>query len=109
MGNQVEIISAEAWVNTQPIQPTLGGTLNVVVTLNTVDRRGASLVKRIPQGFNPKILILDIVLSPNRIIIENPQEIKYTENLESSDQYTSIEIYFESDKVSFIDYIPIVQ
>lgn len=108
MGNLIKIISAEAWVDTQPIQPTLGGTLHVVVTFDGQGAQGF-LEKKIPQGINPNILLLELNFSPNRILIPNPQEVKYTEGLETSNQYSSIEIFDEENIVAEINNIPIIK
>ncbi len=109
MGNQIKIIKAEAWVDTQPIQPTPGGTLHVVVEFNGENRQ-ALLVKRVPQGINPEILLLNLEYTANHILVNNPQTVEYTEELPgSSNYYQSIEIYFEDNVVAEINNIPIIK
>ena len=102
------VIKAEAWVNTMPIQPTPGGTLDVVLEFNGNGAR-ADLKKAVPQGINPKILILDLVYSPDAILIHNPQTSKYSEGLHTSTQYSSIQINFEGSKLAEINDIPIIK
>jgi len=103
----IEIIKAEAWVDKQPIQPTPGGTLHVAVEMNGNGRR-ASLVRKNPQGINPAILMLEIILSITTEYVENPQQLKYKEGLQTSNQYTSIEIYFKAEKLAEITDIQVV-
>jgi hypothetical protein len=108
MTTKIEIIKAEAWVDTMPIQPTPGGTLHVTADINGNGRR-AQLVKKVPQGINPEILMLEIKLSMTDEYVENPQHLSYAEQLQKSDQYKSIEIYFEDMKLKTISDIPIVK
>src|SRR5690349_4907531 len=97
----VDIVSSKAWVDMMPIQPTPGGTLHVAVEINGNGRK-ASLVRKEPQGINPMILMLEIKLSLTDQYVENPQHLKYTEGLQSTDQYTSIEVYYEADMLAEI-------
>ena len=83
----------KAWINKQPIQPTPNGTLHVkgeVVTSPTVE---AALVKKIPQGSNPSILLLEIALQPSSVPTKQPQEVHYTEALTAVNPYLEITIY----------------
>ena len=107
MAKQIEIIKAEAWIDTMPIQPTPGGTLHVIADINGNGRR-AHLVKKVPQGINPLILMLEIRLSLTDEYVKNPQHLTYVEHLQSTKQYETIEIYFENKKLKEITDIPIV-
>lgn len=50
-----------------------------------------SLTKKVPQGTNPKILILD-VLPASKDPNGNFQEAQYSENIHNQDTYTQIEL-----------------
>ena len=102
------VIKAEAWVDTMPIQPTTGGTLHISLEYNGNGARGV-LNKAKPQGFNQKILLLDLVYSNESIFITNPQTSEYTEELNQSNQYESIVINFEGSELTVIKNIPIIK
>jgi len=104
----IEIVDAEAWVDTQPTQPTPGGTLHVSVDINSNNHGRHYLHRKTPQGINPKILMLEIKVRPLLIYIYNPQRLTYTEGLSKTDQYTSIEIFSGADSLETITDIEIV-
>jgi hypothetical protein len=106
LDDPIEIIKAEARVDTMPIQPTAGGTLKVEIEFNG-NGRIASLVKRKPQGINAKILLLEISYGMTEQYVANPQTVSYQEGLKTSKQYNTVEIYFEGMKVGVIMRIPI--
>lgn len=110
MKNEKIILNhAEAWVDVMPVQPTAGGTLHVVVELNS-DNHGRNFLKKVvPQGINPRILLLEIKISPNDIFIPNTQHATYVEGLDQSDQFTSIEIQFDGSVITDISSIPIIK
>jgi hypothetical protein len=96
-----------AWINTQPIQPT-PGTLIVVGEVFTHPSKVAVLVKRVPQGINPKILLLEVVLHSSGVPTKQPQWVKYAEALSSIGQYESIEVFFGQTSVAIIKEVPII-
>ncbi|MCF0060568.1 heme peroxidase family protein [Dyadobacter chenwenxiniae] len=98
-----------ATVDLQPVQPTPGGTLSVVGKINMHQEiKVAQLQKRIPQGINPSILQLEII-KIDAELPEGIQEIRYEENLTTTDQYSSIEVFLGSEVVKNITDIQIVQ
>lgn len=104
--NQIQIIKAEAWVNTQPVQPTAGGTLIVHLDYNSNDHGFHNLQPAHPQGINSKILLLEITFSSEMIFITNPRHASYSQGLQTPDQYSSIEFIYKGEKVGSIDDIP---
>jgi hypothetical protein len=101
----IQIIKAEAWVNTEPKQPTTGDTLVVNVTYNSNNPGFHSLHPLVPQGINPKILMLEITDSIEMIYIFNPRHSSYSVGLQAAGQYSSIELYYEGKKVGSINKI----
>jgi hypothetical protein len=106
--SKIELLSAEAWVDTQPIQPTAGGTLHVNITYNSNNPGFHGLRPAVPQGINPKILILEITDSPEMIFIFNPRHNSYSQGLSKSNQYSSIELVYEGETIGTIKKIPII-
>ena len=110
MSNEkIKIQHAEAWVDTMPIQPTPGGTLHVHVELISNNHGRHFLVKKVPQGINPSILLLEIKISPLDIFIYNPQNLTYTEGLSNPKQFNEIEIFSAGKQVAKIVKIPIIK
>ncbi|MEO6282992.1 MAG: heme peroxidase family protein [Dyadobacter sp.] len=98
-----------ATINLQPIQPTAGGTLSVTAKIKMHHEiKVAILQKRIPQGINPSILQLEIV-KVDAEFEGDIQEIRFEENLNTTDQYSLIEVFVGSDVVANITDIQIVQ
>ena len=98
----------KAFIDLQPILQTPGGTLRVIGKVDTQNTNEAKLLKREPQGINPAILLLEIIeldFAP----AENPQEVRYEEGLQATDQYSSIEIFAGDKKVATINDFEIVQ
>ena len=95
----------EAWVDLQPIQPTPGGTLHVTSEVDTSSTDMAHLQKRVPQGINERILLLDLEVNAGTIPAKNPQKMHFTENLADKNQYDSIEIYYEGELEATIENI----
>lgn len=104
----IEVIKAEAWVNTQPLQPTKGGTLIVSLDYNSNNHGFHNLQPAVPQGINPKVLLLQLTDSGTMIFIQNPRHNNYSQGLSSSNQYTSIDIIYEGNIVASINSIPII-
>ena len=96
-----------AWINQEPLQPTNEGTLHVTGEVDSHSTKFAVLRKKNPQGINEKILLLEIKLYSGIIPVNNPQLLHYSEELEST--YSSIEIFYGSQKVTQIADIPVVQ
>jgi hypothetical protein len=65
-----------------------------------------SLTKKVPQGFNPKILLLD-VLPASKDSNGDFQEAEYSENIHSQDTYTQVE--FIDSEGNSIEIIPVEQ
>jgi len=104
----IQIITAEAYVNTQPAQPTSGGTLIVNVTYNSNNHGFHSLQPAVPQGKSDKILILEITDSSEMIYIFNPRHSTYSVGLQNPKQYTAIEMMYEGKMVGSIKTIPVI-
>jgi hypothetical protein len=94
-----------AWVNLMPILPTPGGTLHVTGDVDTHSADFSFLEKANPQGINPKILLLNLVVETGYVPATNPQKVHYTEGLQQKDQYTSIEIFYQGERIVMIDEI----
>lgn len=89
-------------MNLMPVQPTAGGTLHVTGEVNTHSTDFAFLQKRVPQGISPKILLLDLLVFTGIKPEKNPQWVRYNEALETKDQYSSIEIYYDNEREACI-------
>jgi hypothetical protein len=94
----------KAWVNKMPIQPTPGGTLHVTGEVDTQSTDQASLIRKVPQGINPAILLLELQVG-GFVPAKNPQKVHYTEGL-TTEVYTSIEIHYAGKKIAEITDIP---
>lgn len=105
----INVVHSEAWINTQPIQPTPGGSLHVILDINSNTHARHFLVKTTPQGINPAILLLEVKAMPYEIYISNPQQLTYVEHLASSDQYSLIEISDSNGLLCSISKIPIIK
>jgi hypothetical protein len=105
---KLKVKKAEAWVDTMPVQPTPGGTLHVVVTLEGTNAP-CFLKKTVPQGFNPAILFLDVNESNLKMLVRPPQTITYVEHLSASTQYTSVDLFVGGKRVKTIKKIPIIK
>lgn len=105
--NQIQIIKAKAWVNTQPVEPTAGGTLIVYLNYNSNDHGVHSLRPAHPQGINTEILLLEITFSSEMIFISNPRQASYSQGLQTQDQYSSIEFIYKGEKVGSINDIAV--
>ena len=95
--------NASGWnatLNLQPPRETPGGKLIVTGSMDYGDPSGKpSLVKRSPQGFNPKILMLDVV-PPTDLKGNVKAELRYEEGLQTEDQHTSVEVYYKGEKIA---------
>lgn len=94
-----------AWINLMPPLPTPGGTLHVTGDVDTHSSDFAYLSKAVPQGINPKILLLNLIVETGIVPATNPQKVHYTEALQKKDQYSSIEILHKGERVTVIDEI----
>ena len=101
-----EIITRDwkAWINKQPVQPTPGGTLYITGEVDTQGTDEARLIKKIPQGINPAILLLEIKAG-GIVPAKNPQKVHYTEGLQKL-IYTSVEIFHNEEVIARITDIP---
>jgi hypothetical protein len=91
--SNITISKWQAWINLMPIQPTFGGTLHTTGEADTNSTDFAFLEKAIPQGFNPKILLLKLKVETGIAPVTNPQQLHYKEELQQKNQYTIIEIH----------------
>lgn len=98
----------KAIVDLQPIQPTPGGTLYVTGEVDTHSTDLAFLEKAVPQGINPKILLLNLKVETGTIPVKNPQRVRYSEGLQQKNQYSSVEILFEGKLEATITEIEVV-
>lgn len=94
-----------AWINLMPPLPTPGGTLHVIGTVDTNSSDFAFLQKKVPQGTNPKILLLDLKVETGTIPAKNPQLVHYTESLTDKKQYHTVEIFYKQERIALIDEI----
>lgn len=108
MSKVIEVIKAEAWVNTMPIKLSPGGTLIAEVAINGNGIK-ASLDKKEVQDNDTDVLVLEIVLSVTDEYTANPQKLKYSEKLQRSDEYKLIEIHFRLEKLAEITEIPVMK
>jgi len=97
-----------AWIDTQPVQST-AGTLHVVGEIVTHPSQVAVLIRKVPQGINPRILMLEIVLQASRIPTKQPQQLKYAEAVESLEQYGSIDVLHNGKILITITDIPVIK
>ena len=90
----------KAILDLQPPRKTQGGELRVTGSMQYGDPSGTpTLVKRSPQGFNPKILMLDVV-PPTDAKGNKKVELRYVEGLDNEDQHTSVEVYYKGEKIA---------
>jgi hypothetical protein len=94
-----------AWVNLMPPRPTPGGTLHVTGDVDTHSTDFAYLEKANPQGINPKILLLNLIVETGIVPATNPQKVHYTEGLRQKDQYSRVEIFYKGERIVMIDEI----
>jgi hypothetical protein len=97
-----------AWINMQPIQPTKGGTLHVTGEIVDHPTQVATIVKKVPQGINPRILLLEIIIHTSGVPIKQPQTMNYPESLAEGQKYDSIEVFLNSKIETNITKIPII-
>ncbi len=106
----MNIIKHENWngsVNKQPIQltqPNQFGTLNVIGEITSSPSLKPSLIKRVPQGSNPAILLLDLIMSSidTDTATKQPQRVDYWETLNEKCPYSSIEIHYNGEIITTI-------
>lgn len=66
--------------------------LHVTGNVDTHSSDFASLSKKVPQGFNPMILLLDLNVENGIAPAANPQKMKFSESI-GKHQYTFIDIF----------------
>ena len=94
-----------AWINLMPPLPTPGGTLHVTGIVDAHSKELAFLVKAVPQGTNPKILLLNLIVQNGIVPVDNPQRVHYTEPLLKKHQYNTVEIFYKKERIALIDEI----
>lgn len=62
------------------------------------------LHKRYPQGFNPSILLLNLINAEDADP-EKYYSVQYNESLDRVDQYESVEIFHDSESIELIKVI----
>ncbi len=87
--------SFKAWIDFMPGGPP---KLIVIGEVTTGPAIGVQLIKAVPQGINPNILILDIVLTPGtgRVSTPVPQPVRYEES-PPANTYTDVTIRSGAD------------
>ena len=105
--HDIETSNWQAWIDKQPIQPTPAGTLHVTGEVDTKTTEAARLIKKVPQGINPRILLLDVEVG-GFVPADNPQQVKFTEELEPENPYDSIEIHHHNRPIATIKEIGVV-
>ncbi len=98
----------KAWIKKQPAKPAAFITLHVTAGADTGSEDFAFLLKGKLQGTNVKILMLDIKVENGIAPVTNPQRVHYAESLRKGNQYSSIEIFFKSEKIKEIKDIIII-
>jgi hypothetical protein len=62
------------------------------------------LEKRVPQGLNPTILLLNLI-NAGDAIPENFKNVQYNEKIEHQDQYKSVELFHDNTSIEMIDVV----
>ncbi|EHQ26250.1 hypothetical protein [Mucilaginibacter paludis] len=96
----IQVIKAEAWVK----HTKFGSTLVVSIKYNSNNHGFHTLHPMVPQGINPRILLLEITDSNEMIYIFNPRNNSYSQGLDTPGQYSSIEIFHEGELITTIDH-----
>lgn len=104
----IETSKWNAWIDIQPIQPTQYGTLHVAGEIFTHPSQSAILVKAVPQGTNPKILLLNIIMVRSAVPTRQPLFLSYSESLLDASQYSSIDVLYTGKIIASITDIPII-
>jgi hypothetical protein len=104
----IQIIRAEAVLDMEPMHPAQDGTLTVSLDYNSNNHGFHNLRKAMPQGINPRILLLELTNEPEDIFIFNPRHSTYSQGNTAEGQYTSIEILYEGALVATITSIPVL-
>jgi len=99
--NDLKVNKSEAWIDNMPSPGAPNSILDVALEITSKSGSKYYLTKKIPQGINPSILMLELLRSSIRILIKNPQPVSYSESA-GIGQYTKIEIYNEGALVSKI-------
>jgi hypothetical protein len=62
------------------------------------------LEKRIPQGLNPSILLLNLINAGNAQP-ENFKHVQYNEKIEHQDQYKTVDLFHDNHSIQMIDVV----
>ena len=103
--HDIETSNWQARIDKQPIQPTPAGTLHVTGDVDTRTTDAARLIKKEPQGINPRILMLEVKVGGIVPAESNPQEVRYKEELLAEKPYDSVEIYNHNNRIATIEKI----
>ena len=60
-----------------------------------------TLQKKVPQGINPKILMLEVV-PPTDAKGNKKVDLKYEEDFQTEDQHTSVEVFYKNERIADI-------
>jgi len=90
------------WITNQPVQPAQFGTLNITGEIISSSSLKPSLVKRVQQGINPSILLLDLIMSSSETPTKQPQRVGYSETLNEKSPYSSLEIHYNGEIIATI-------
>lgn len=94
MSEKITTSGWSAWVNLMPPRPTPGGTLHITGTVDTNSGDFAFLEKVVPQGKNPSILLLNLRTETGTAPAKNPQNVSYTEALQTKGQYSEVQVWY---------------
>ncbi|QQZ39767.1 hypothetical protein IF690_17085 [Pseudomonas sp. SK3(2021)] len=99
-----------AWLNAMPPKPD---ELHVVGDVEVANPGvEAYLTMRTPQGINPTILLLDLhlVQRPGQWIQQlSCAQVRFTRVMPpNSPRYTAIEIFYNGERIKFIEDIPVI-
>lgn len=98
----------QVWVKKRPAKPAAVITLHVTADADTGFEEVVFLMKRIPQGANVKVLMLDVKAENGLVPATTPQRIHYAESLKKGNQYSTVEIFLEDEKIKEIKDIIII-
>jgi hypothetical protein len=92
----------KAWQNLQPIGPPKLIVIGKVETSNA--NQTPQLSERVPQGVNPKILLLDLTMqvSGKGGTVMGWQDVRFEKEIKK-DQYSGVDVLWENNSVAQIE------
>lgn len=95
----------EAWIDVMPGDMP---SLHVTAEVDTHSADMAILEKRMPQGINPKILLLDLKTFSGTKPETNPQQVKYTEEVHNTEVYEQVDVFYDDEVIASIKEIKVI-